>query len=57
MNWDWHSYPVLYLDLNIEKYQRTDNLKEVIESLFRDWEKSMGLCLHLKVSPCVSGKL
>ena len=42
MNWDWHSYPVLYLDLNIEKYQRTDNLREVIESLFRDWEKEYG---------------
>ncbi len=42
MNWDWHSHPVLYLDLNIEKYQRTDNLREVIESLFRDWEKEYG---------------
>lgn len=39
MDWDWEPYPVLYLDLNIEKYQRYDDLKEVLDSLLREWEK------------------
>lgn len=39
MDWDWRPRPVLYIDLNIEKYQRDNDLKEVVESMLRGWEK------------------
>jgi len=39
MDWDWRPRPVLYIDLNIEKYQRDTDLKEVVESMLRGWEK------------------
>lgn len=39
MDWDWRPRPVLYIDLNIEKYQRDTDLKEVMESMLRGWEK------------------
>ena len=39
MDWDWKPRPVLYIDLNIEKYQRDTDLKEVVESMLRGWEK------------------
>lgn len=39
MDWDWRPRPVLHIDLNIEKYQRDTDLKEVVESMLRAWEK------------------
>ena len=43
MDWDWKPRPVLYLDLNIEKYQRDTDLKQVVESMLRTWEKEYGV--------------
>lgn len=43
MDWDWKPRPVLHLDLNIEKYQRTNDLKEVVGSLLRSWEREYGV--------------
>ena len=39
MNWDWEPHPVLHLDLNIEKYQDPNDLHEVLDNIFRQWEK------------------
>ena len=43
MDWDWEPYPVLKLDLNIEKYQTPDALDAVIENTLREWERRYGL--------------
>ena len=39
MEWDWIEYPVLHLDLNAERYSEKDKLEEVLDYLFRKWEK------------------
>ncbi len=39
MNWDWSTYPVLHLDLNIEKYQGKETLTQVLESHLINWER------------------
>lgn len=38
-DWDWESYPVLYLDFNTDKYAEKYVLEDVLETRFRDWEK------------------
>ena len=43
MEWDWEPYPVLKLDLNIEKYQTPDALDAVIEKTLREWERRYGI--------------
>ena len=43
MDWDWEPYPVLYLDLNIEKYQQYGNLNDVVESSMRKWEEKFDI--------------
>lgn len=35
----WEPHPVLYLDLNREKYQETEKLNDVLLPLFREWEE------------------
>lgn len=37
--WDWKPYPVLYLDLNTDRYAEPDKLEGVLERLFREWEE------------------
>lgn len=39
MDWDWKAYPVLYLDLNIVKYQDDNELGNLIEHQLRQWEE------------------
>lgn len=39
MEWDWDTYPVLMLDLNIEKYKSRDALHEVVGNCLRQWEE------------------
>lgn len=39
MQWEWDSYPVLYIDLNAEKYQDSDVLDSVLDKLFDKWER------------------
>lgn len=43
MDWDWEPYPVLYLDLNIEKYQQYGDLNDVVESSMRKWEEKFDI--------------
>ncbi len=43
MDWDWEPYPVLKLDLNIEKYKTPDALDAVIEKTLREWERRYGI--------------
>lgn len=38
MEWDWEPYPVLYLDLNIEKYHTPETLDEVVRNSLTEWE-------------------
>ncbi|MDE6770425.1 MAG: ATP-binding protein, partial [Muribaculaceae bacterium] len=38
-NWDWKPYPVLRLDLNRNKFADEEALDEVLDNLFRKWEK------------------
>lgn len=39
MEWDWETYPVLYLDLNTSKYKQPDELNDVIGRQLRRWEE------------------
>lgn len=38
-DWDWKAYPVLRLDLNMERYAEPGKLDEVLDNVFRDWEE------------------
>lgn len=35
---DWKPYPVLHLDLNINKYEEQGRLDSILDNLFREWE-------------------
>lgn len=37
-DWNWEKYPVLYLDLNTDRYSESKGLDEVLDNLFRKWE-------------------
>lgn len=39
INWDWKQYPVLRLDLNVQKYKEEGLLEGVLDRNFREWEK------------------
>ena len=39
MKWDWEPHPVLYFDLNIEKYETREALREVVDRMLTDWER------------------
>lgn len=39
MDWEWDGYPVLFLDLNIEKYKIPDTLDAVLLNNIISWEK------------------
>lgn len=43
LNWNWESYPVLHLDLNVEKYAELGMLDGVLDNYFKDWEKKYGV--------------
>lgn len=38
-DWDWQSYPVLYLDLNTDRFAEPDVLDSVLDRLLRSWEE------------------
>lgn len=42
-DWDWSPYPVLRLDLNMERYAETGKLSDVLEKTFRNWELKYGV--------------
>lgn len=41
-DWTWDEYPVLYFDLNTDRYFESDQLDELLENLFCRWEKKYG---------------
>ena len=43
VDWDWEAYPVLHLDLNANKYDEIGKLDDVLDNLFRNWEKLYGI--------------
>ncbi len=43
IDWDWATYPVLYLDLNTANYKLDDALETLIERHLRRWEKAYGI--------------
>lgn len=38
-DWNWETYPVLYIDLNTDKFTEKKILDGVLDKLFRDWEE------------------
>ncbi|MDE5881098.1 MAG: ATP-binding protein [Muribaculaceae bacterium] len=43
VDWDWEPYPVLYLDLNTDRYDEPGLLENVLANRFRSWEEKYGL--------------
>lgn len=43
VDWDWVPYPVLRIDLNIEKYEETGMLDSVLNTYFEEWETEYGI--------------
>ena len=43
IQWDWKEYPVLHLDLNTDRYTEKGKLDEVLDNLFKQWEKKYGV--------------
>ena len=39
---DWEKYPILHLDLNIEKYDTPDSLDNILDKSLTAWEKLYG---------------
>lgn len=37
-DWEWHRYPVLYLDLNPLQYEAMGDLDTLLNNIFRRWE-------------------
>ncbi len=37
--WDWKPYPVLRIDLNVQKYDESGLLDGVLDRIFREWEE------------------
>lgn len=43
VDWDWKSYPVLRLDLNVNRYDESGKLDEILDYQFRTWETEYGI--------------
>ncbi len=43
IDWNWQPHPVLYLDLNIVKYQDEGELDNLIEDRLQQWEEIYGV--------------
>ena len=39
---EWNKYPVLHLDLNAEKYENIEELKNILHTYLRQWENEYG---------------
>ena len=42
-DWNWEEYPVLYLDLNTDRYAEKSMLDGVLDYMFRKWEEKYGV--------------
>ena len=38
-DWDWVDYPVLRLDLNMDRYTEVGKLDSILDNLFNEWER------------------
>ncbi len=43
IDWDWKPYPVLRLDLNVEKYKEQGLLDDVLDNYLLSWEQEYGI--------------
>ncbi|MDE6238087.1 MAG: ATP-binding protein [Muribaculaceae bacterium] len=43
MDWNWETYPVLYLDLNTERYAAPGMLDSVLNTMLCEWEDEYGV--------------
>ena len=43
MEWDWQAYPILHLDLNVQKYEAKEDLYKVLNRHLELWEQP-GCC-------------
>ncbi|MDE6836253.1 MAG: AAA family ATPase, partial [Muribaculaceae bacterium] len=43
MDWNWETYPVLYLDLNTERYTAPGMLDSVLNTMLCEWEDEYGV--------------
>lgn len=50
-DWDWRCYPVLHLDLNLEKYAEPGLLDLVLDNVFKEWETKYGISLKAEDLP------
>lgn len=41
--WDWEPYPVLYLDLNSERFAEPGMLEPLLDEIFKEWEEKYGM--------------
>lgn len=39
IDWDWASYPVLYLDLNYGNYKNEGELEKILDDQLKEWEE------------------
>ena len=39
---EWKEYPVLHLDLNAEKYDKIEDLNNILDTFLREWEEEYG---------------
>ena len=39
---EWHTYPILHLDLNAEKYESKEELENILSTYLRQWENEYG---------------
>lgn len=49
-DWDWSSYPVIHLDLNVGRYANVGELRESLDSHFRNWEREFGVNADFSLS-------
>ncbi len=42
-DWDWEPYPVLYIDLNTDRFAELGMIEGVLDRLFRNWEEKYGI--------------
>lgn len=43
INWNWEKFPVLHLDLNIERYSSSGSLDDLLEDRLGEWEREFGI--------------
>ncbi len=42
-DWEWESYPVLRLDLNVERFEKEGILDKSLDNYFNKWEREYGV--------------